>query len=209
MKSLIGKKLGMTQIFDDEGRRVPVTVIEAGPCSVIQRKTTEADGYEAIQIGFGAQKESRVTKPLIGQFKKAGVETMRELREVRVDAADETKAGDTLTAAVFEDINFVDVLGSTKGKGFQGAVKRHGFSGGRASHGSHMHRRTGSIGMCEFPARVFKGKKMPGHMGNVNVTTQNMKVVQVRAEENLILLKGAVPGANGSTLVLREALKKK
>jgi len=209
MKSLIGKKLGMTQIFDDEGCMVPVTVIEAGPCSVIQRKTTEADGYEAIQIGFGAQKESRVTKPLIGQFKKAGVETMRELREVRVDAADETKAGDTLTAAVFEDINFVDVLGSTKGKGFQGAVKRHGFSGGRASHGSHMHRRTGSIGMCEFPARVFKGKKMPGHMGNVNVTTQNMKVVQVRAEENLILLKGAVPGANGSTLVLREALKKK
>ncbi len=209
MKSLIGKKLGMTQIFDDEGHRVPVTVIEAGPCSVIQRKTTETDGYEAIQIGFGAQKESRVTKPLVGQFKKAGVETMRELREVRVDAADETKAGDTLTAAVFEDIKFVDVLGSTKGKGFQGVVRRHGFSGGRASHGSHMHRRTGSIGMCEFPARVFKGKKMPGHMGNVNVTTQNLKVVQVRAEENLILLKGAVPGANGSTLVLREALKKK
>ena len=209
MKSLIGKKLGMTQIFDDEGRRVPVTVIEAGPCSVIQRKTTENDGYEAIQIGFGAQKESRVTKPLVGQFKKAGVETMRELREVRVDASDETKAGDTLTAAVFEDINFVDVSGTTKGKGFQGVVKRHGFSGGRASHGSHMHRRTGSIGMCTLPGRVFKGKRMPGHMGHVNVTTQNMKVVQVRAEENLILLKGAVPGANGSTLVLREALKKK
>ena len=209
MKSLIGKKLGMTQIFDAEGRRVPVTVIEAGPCSVIQRKTTETDGYEAIQLGFGAQKESRVTKPLVGQFKKAGVETQRELREVRVDASDETKAGDTLTAAVFEDIKFVDVSGTTKGKGFQGVVRRHGFSGGRASHGSHMHRRTGSIGMCTLPGRVFKGKKMPGHMGHVNVTTQNMKVVQVRAEENLILLKGAVPGANGSTLVLREALKKK
>jgi len=209
MKSLIGKKLGMTQIFDDEGRRVPVTVIEAGPCRVIQRKTTETDGYEAIQLGFGAQKESRMTKPLVGQFKKAGVETMRELREVRVDAADETKAGDTLTAAVFEDINFVDVSGTTKGKGFQGVVKRHGFSGGRASHGSHMHRRTGSIGMCTFPGRVFKGKKMPGHMGSVNVTTQSMRVVEVRADENLILLKGAVPGANGSTLVLREALKKK
>ncbi len=209
MKSLIGTKLGMTQIFDDEGRCVPVTVIEAGPCSVIQRKTAKTDGYEAIQIGFGPQKESRVTKPRAGQFKKAGVETMRELREVRVDAADETKAGDTLTAAIFEGINFVDVLGTTKGKGFQGVVRRHGFSGGRASHGSHMHRRTGSIGMCEYPARVFKGKKMPGQMGNVNVTTQNMKVVQVRAEENLILLKGAVPGANGSTLVLREALKKK
>lgn len=209
MKSLIGTKLGMTQIFDEEGRCVPVTVIEAGPCSVIQRKTAKTDGYEAIQIGFGPQKESRVTKPRAGQFKKAGVETMRELREVRVDAADETKAGDTLTAAIFEGINFVDVLGTTKGKGFQGVVRRHGFSGGRASHGSHMHRRTGSIGMCEYPARVFKGKKMPGQMGNVNVTTQNMKVVQVRAEENLILLKGAVPGANGSTLVLREALKKK
>ena len=209
MKSLIGKKLGMTQVFDAEGRRVPVTVIEAGPCSVIQRKTTATDGYEAIQLGFGAQKESRLTKPRVGQFKKAGVETMSELREVRVDASDETKAGDTLTAAVFEDINFVDVSGTTKGKGFQGVVKRHGFSGGRASHGSHMHRRTGSIGMCTLPGRVFKGKKMPGQMGNINVTTQNMKVVQVRVEENLILLKGAVPGANGSTLVLREALKKK
>ena len=150
-----------------------------------------------------------MTQPLVGQFKKAGVETMRELREVRVDASDETKAGDTLTAALFEDINFVDVSGTTKGKGFQGVVKRHGFSGGRASHGSHMHRRTGSIGMCTLPGRVFKGKRMPGHMGSVNVTTQNMKVVQVRADENLILLKGAVPGANGSTLVLREALKKK
>jgi len=209
MKSLIGKKLGMTQIFDAEGRRVPVTVIEAGPCSVIQRKTTASDGYEAVQLGFGAQKESRMTKPLVGQFKKAGVETMRELREVRVDATDETKAGDTLTAAIFEGINFVDVSGTTKGKGFQGVVKRHGFSGGRASHGSHMHRRTGSIGMCTFPGRVFKGKKMPGHMGRVNVTTQSMRVIEVRAEENLILLKGAVPGANGSTLVLREALKKK
>ncbi len=199
----------MTQIFDKEGRRVPVTVIEAGPCSVIQRKTTKTDGYEAIQLGFGAQKESRVTKPLRGQFKKAGVDTMRELREVRVDASDKTKAGDTLTAAVFEDINFVDVSGTTKGKGFQGVVRRHGFSGGRASHGSHMHRRTGSIGMCTFPGRVFKGKKMPGHMGNVNVTTQSMRVVEVRAKDNLILLKGAVPGANGSTLILREALKKK
>ncbi len=209
MKSLIGKKLGMTQIFDDEGHRVTVTVIEAGPCSVIQRKTTQTDGYEAIQIGFGPQKEQRVTKPLAGQFKKAGVDTQRELREVRVDASDETKAGDTLTAAVFEETQFVDVLGTTKGKGFQGVVRRHGFSGGRASHGSHMHRRPGSIGMCTTPARVFKGKKMPGQMGNTNITVQNLKVVQVRADENLILLKGAVPGANGSTLVLREALKKK
>lgn len=209
MKSLIGKKLGMTQIFDEEGCRVPVTVIEAGPCSVVQRKTTAIDGYEAIQLGFGAQKESRVSKPLVGHFKKAGFDAQRELREVRVDASDETKAGDTLTAGIFEVDGYVDVEGTTKGKGFQGVVRRHGFSGGRASHGSHMHRRTGSIGMCEYPARVFKGKKMPGHMGNTNITVQNVRIVQVRPEENLILLKGAVPGANGCTVVLRTALKKK
>jgi large subunit ribosomal protein L3 len=210
MKSLIGKKLGMTQIFDDEGRRVPVTVIEAGPCSVVQRKTAATDGYEAIQIGFGEQKEQRVTKPLLGHFKKAGVAPARELAEVIVSADDEAKAGDTLTAGVFEEVNFVDVIGKTKGKGFQGVVRRHGFAGGRASHGGKSTLRTaGSIGMCEFPARVFKGKKMAGQMGDVNITVQNLKVVQVRAEENLILLKGAVPGANGSTIVLREALKKK
>ena len=209
MKSLIGKKLGMTQIFDENGALVPVTVIEAGPCSVIQRKTTEKDGYEAIQIGFGEQKEQRVSKPLVGHFKKAGSGALRELREVRVSADDETKAGDTLTASVFEETKFVDVLGVTKGKGFQGVVRRHGFSGGRASHGSHMHRRSGSIGMCEHPGRVFKGKKMGGHMGDTHITVQNLKVVQVRPEENLVLVKGSVPGANGSTLVLREALKKK
>lgn len=188
---------------------VPVTVIEAGPCNVVQRKTTATDGYEAIQIGFGEQKEQRVTKPLVGHFKKAGLTPMRELAEVIVAADDEAKAGDTLTAAIFEEVNFVDVIGKTKGKGFQGVVKRHGFSGGRASHGSHMHRRSGSIGMCEFPARVFKGKKMAGQTGNTNITVQNLKVVQVRSEENLVLVKGAVPGANGSTIVLREALKKK
>ena len=209
MKSLIGKKLGMTQIFNDEGQMVPVTVIEAGPCSVVQRKTTDHDGYEAIQLGFGEQKEQRVSKPLLGHFKKAGVAPARELAEVIVSADDETKAGDMLTAGVFEEVNYVDVIGKTKGKGFQGVVKRHGFSGGRASHGSHMHRRSGSIGMCEFPARVFKGKKMAGQMGDTNITVQNLKVVQVRPEENLVLLKGAVPGANGSTIVLREALKKK
>jgi len=210
MIGLLGKKIGMTQIFDDEGRRVPVTVIEAGPCSVVQRKTAATDGYEAIQIGFGEQKEQRVTKPLLGHFKKAGVAPARELAEVIVSADDEAKAGDTLTAGVFEEVNFVDVIGKTKGKGFQGVVKRHGFAGGRASHGGKSTLRTaGSIGMCEFPARVFKGKKMAGQMGDVNITVQNLKVVQVRAEENLILLKGAVPGANGSTIVLREALKKK
>lgn len=199
----------MTQIFDEEGRRVPVTVIEAGPCSVVQRKTTATDGYEAVQLGFGTQKAERVAKPLAGHFKKAGLGTMRELREVRVDADDSAKAGDTLTAAVFEGVNFVDVLGVTKGKGFQGVMKRHNFGGGRATHGSHFHRTTGSIGMKEKPGRVFKGKKMAGQMGSTDVTVQNVKVIQVRATENLILVKGQVPGANGTTLVLREALKRK
>jgi large subunit ribosomal protein L3 len=209
MKSLLGKKLGMTQVFDEEGKLIPVTVIQAGPCSVVQRKTAATDGYEAVQLGFGTQKPERVVKPLAGHFKKAGVGTMRELREVRVDAADEAKAGDTLTAAVFEGVNFVDVLGTTKGKGFQGVVKRYNFGGGRATHGSHFHRTTGSIGMKEKPGRVFKGKKMAGQMGSTDVTVQSLKVVQVRAAENLILVKGAVPGANGTTLVVREALKRK
>jgi large subunit ribosomal protein L3 len=209
MKSLLGKKLGMTQVFDEAGQLVPVTVIEAGPCSVVQRKTVATDGYEAVQLGFGAQKAERVSKPLAGHFKKAGLGTMLDLREVRVDAADEAKAGDTVTAAVFEGVNYVDVLGITKGKGFQGVVKRHNFGGGRATHGSHFHRTTGSIGMKEHPGRVFKGKKMAGQMGNTEITVQSLKVVQVRAAENLILVKGAVPGANGTTVVVREALKRK
>jgi large subunit ribosomal protein L3 len=158
MKSLLGKKLGMTQVFDEEGKLIPVTVIEAGPCSVVQRKTAATDGYEAVQLGFGAQKPERVVKPLAGHFKKAGVGTMRELREVRVEADDAAKAGDTWTAAIFEGVNFVDVLGTTKGKGFQGVVKRHNFGGGRATHGSHFHRTTGSIGMKEKPGRVLKSK---------------------------------------------------
>jgi large subunit ribosomal protein L3 len=209
MKSLIGKKLGMTQIFDEEGKLIPVTVIEAGPCSVVQRKTVATDGYEAVQLGYGVQKPERVAKPLAGHFKKAGVGTLRELREVRVEAGDEAKAGDTLTASVFEGVNFVDISGVTKGKGFQGVMKRHNFGGGRATHGSHFHRTTGSIGMKEKPGRVFKGKKMAGQMGSTDVTVQSLKVIQVRAAENLILVKGAVPGANGTTVVVREALKRK
>jgi large subunit ribosomal protein L3 len=209
MKSLLGKKLGMTQVFDGEGKLVPVTVIEAGPCSVVQRKTVATDGYEAVQLGFGAQKPERVVKPLAGHFKKAGVGTMRELREVHVEADDAAKAGDTWTAALFEGVNFVDVLGVSKGKGFQGVMKRHNFGGGRATHGSHFHRTTGSIGMKEKPGRVLKGKRMAGQMGSTDVTVQSLKVVQVRAAENLILVKGAVPGANGTTLVVREALKRK
>lgn len=209
MKSLLGKKLGMTQVFDEAGQLVPVTVIEAGPCSVVQRKTAATDGYEAVQLGFGVQKPERVSKPLAGHFKKAGVATMLDLREVRVDASDEAKAGDTVTAAVFEGVNYVDIMGITKGKGFQGVMKRHNFGGGRETHGSHFHRTTGSIGMKEHPGRVFKGKKMAGQMGNTEITVQSLKVVQVRAAENLILVKGAVPGANGTTVVVCEALKRK
>jgi len=209
MKSLLGKKLGMTQVFDGEGKLVPVTVIEVGPCSVVQRKTAATDGYEAVQLGFCAQKPERVVKPLAGHYKKAGVGTMRELREVHVEADDAAKAGDTWTAALFEGVNFVDVLGVSKGKGFQGVMKRHNFGGGRATHGSHFHRTTGSIGMKEKPGRVLKGKRMAGQMGSTDVTVQSLKVVQVRAAENLILVKGAVPGANGTTLVVREALKRK
>ncbi|MCF7847374.1 MAG: 50S ribosomal protein L3 [Kiritimatiellales bacterium] len=207
MKGLIGKKLGMTQVYDEAGTMVPVTVIEAGPCVVVQQKTADNDGYEAVQLGFEDQKEQRLTKPSQGHFKKAGVAAKRILREVPLDG-DGINIGDVLTAALFEDVAHVDVIATGKGRGYQGAVKRHGFSGGRASHGSHMHRRVGSIGMCEHPARVFKGKKMPGHMGNKRVTTQNLKIVQIRAEENLILLKGSVPGANGGIVILKEALKK-
>lgn len=209
MKSLIGKKLGMTQIFDEAGLLVPVTVIEAGPCSVVQRKTAATDGYEAVQLGFGSQKTERVSKPLSGHFKKAGVGMMRELHEIRVAADDTAKAGDTVTVAVLEGVKFVDVLGTTKGKGFQGVMKRHNFGGGRATHGSHFHRTTGSIGMKEKPGRVMKGKRMAGQMGSTDVTVQSLKVIQVRADENLILVKGAVPGANGTTLVVCEALKRK
>jgi large subunit ribosomal protein L3 len=209
MKSLLGKKLGMTQVFDEAGQLVPVTVIQAGPCSVVQRKTEATDGYEAVQLGFGSQKPERVSKPLAGHFSKAGVGMMRDLREVRVEASDEAKAGDTVTAAVFEGVHYVDVMGVTKGKGFQGVVKRYKFGGGRATHGSHFHRTTGSIGMKEHPGRVFKGKKMAGQMGNTEVTVQSLKVVQVRSAENLILVKGAVPGANGTTVIVSEALKRK
>ena len=208
MKGLIGKKLGMTSIYDEDGIAVPVTVIEAGPCVVTQLKDNEKDGYSAVQLGFGDQKEQRMTKPAMGHLKKAGVEAKRVLREFRVDGA-EVALGDVVTASAFEDVNFVDIVATGKGRGFQGVVKRYDFSGGRASHGGGWVRRTGSIGMCEFPGRVFKGKKMPGHMGDKRVTTQNLKVIQVRPEENLILIKGSVPGATGGIVTIKEALKKK
>jgi len=199
----------MASIYDESGVAVPVTVIEAGPCVVVQRKTSDKEGYEAVQLGYGDQKEQRMSKPALGHLKKAGVTAKRVLREFTVDADAELNVGDSIDASVFDGVNYVDVIATGKGRGFQGVVKRHGFGGGRASHGGGWTRRPGSIGMCEFPARVFKGKKMPGQMGGKRVTTQNLKVVQVRADENLILVKGSIPGATGGIVVIKEALKKK
>ena len=209
MKGLIGKKLGMTSVYDENGTAVPVTVIEAGPCVVVQRKENDKDGYAAIQLGFEAQKEQRLNKPALGHFKKAGVEARRILKEFRIDEGAEVNVGDVIDANAFAEVPFVDIVATGKGRGFQGVVKRYDFGGGRASHGGGWTRRPGSIGMCEHPARVFKNKKMPGHMGSKRVTTQNLKVIQVRPDENLILVKGSVPGANGGIVTIKEALKKK
>lgn len=208
MNGLIGKKLGMTRVFDEDGNQIPVTVLEVGPCQVVQRKTKATDGYEAVQIGFGTQKEQRLTKPKAGHFKKHGAQTARTLREIRVDEGCEVQEGEQISASIFQDATHVDVIGMTKGRGFQGVVRRHGMSGGRASHGSGNHRATGSIGQCEFPARVFKGKKMPGQMGNVQVTVQNLKVVKVREDDNVILVRGSVPGPAGASIFVRKSIKK-
>ncbi len=209
MKGLIGKKLGMTSVYDENGAAVPVTVLEVGPCVVVQCKEQNRDGYSAVQLGYAEQKEQRMTRPALGHYKKAGVDAKRVLREFRVEGDTEVAVGDVLDASAFEEVNYVDVVATGKGRGFQGVVKRYDFGGGRASHGGGWLRRTGSIGMCEFPGRVFKGKKMPGHMGSKRVTTQNLRVMQVRADENLILVKGSIPGANGGIVTVKEALKKK
>jgi large subunit ribosomal protein L3 len=199
----------MTSVYDESGAAVPVTVIEAGPCVVVQQKSIDKEGYSAVQLGYEDQKEQRMNKPAMGHLKKAGVSAKRILREFRVEGSDEVAIGDEITASAFEEVNYVDIVATGKGRGCQGVVKRYNFAGGRASHGGGWLRRPGSIGMCEFPGRVFKGKKMPGQMGDKRVTTQNLKVIQVRPEENLILVKGSVPGANGGIVVIREALKKK
>jgi len=199
----------MTSVYDESGAAVPVTVIEAGPCVVVQQKSSDKDGYTAVQLGYDDQKAQRVNKPSQGHFKKAGVDAKKVLREIHVEGGEEVTVGDVINASAFEEVNFVDIVATGKGRGFQGVVKRYNFAGGRASHGGGWTRRPGSIGMCEFPGRVFKGKKMPGQMGNKRVTTQNLKVIQVRPEENLILVKGSVPGANGGIVVIKEALKKK
>jgi large subunit ribosomal protein L3 len=207
--ALLGKKIGMTQVFDDENRQIPVTAIEVGPCPVTQVKTADKDGYSAVQIGFRPQKEQRLTKSERGHFKKAGVETHAELSEFRTDEGSDLNVGDVLTVDRFEAGEKIDVIGTSKGRGFQGVVKRYGFAGGPASHGSMFHRRGGSYGMCQWPGHVIKGKKMPGHMGDVQRTVQNLTVVKVLSEENIILVKGSIPGSRGSLVTVRSAVKNK
>ena len=207
--ALLGKKIGMTQVFDEENRLIPVTVIEAGPCPVTQVKSTETDGYNAVQIGYRPQKEHRLSRAALGHLKKAGVDAVSELQEFRTNGDSELNVGDVLTVEKFEEGQKIDVIGTSKGRGFQGVVKRYGFAGGPASHGSMFHRRGGSYGMCQWPGHVIKGKKMPGHMGDVQRTVQNLKIVKVIADKNLILIKGSVPGARGSFVTVRTAVKNK
>jgi large subunit ribosomal protein L3 len=207
-KGILGKKLGMTQVFAADGRCVPVTVVEAGPCIVLQKKTAEKDGYNALQLGFGARKAHRTNKPAMGHFRKAGKGAFNFLREIEVDAVDEHNVGDEITCdVVLAPGDIVDVCGTSKGKGFQGVIKRWNFAGGRASHGSMFHRRPGAIGASAWPSRVFKGKKMAGQMGNRRVTVQGLEVVDVRPEENVVLVKGAVPGPANGLLVIRKSRK--
>ena len=206
-QGLLGRKLGMTRIFTDDGRWIPVTVLEAGPCPVVQRKATEPDGYEAVQLGFGVRKTNRCSKPLQGHFAKAGVGPARVLREFRVEAACDLKVGDEVRADLFQPGELVDVAGTSKGKGFAGVQKRHGFGGGPGAHGSHFHRVPGSIGMCADPAEVQKGTRLPGHMGCVRVTVQALQVVRVDPDKNLVIVLGAVPGANGGMVEVKRSVK--
>ncbi|MFQ5777015.1 MAG: 50S ribosomal protein L3 [Terriglobia bacterium] len=205
---ILGRKLGMTQVMAEDGRVTPVTVLKAGPCVVVQRKTEESDGYEAVQLGLVEfVKPRRVNRPMTGHYKKNNVPPLRFLREIRLaEAGAEAKAGDkVLVEQVFKADDKVDVIGVSKGRGFAGSVKRHGFHGGRATHGSMFHRAPGSIGASSFPSRLWPGQRMPGHMGNERVTARSLRVVQVDPEEHLLLVKGAVPGANGGYLTICRA----
>ena len=208
-KAILGRKLGMTQIFTEEGQVVPVTVIEAGNNVVLQNKTVENDGYDAVQLGFGEMKEKNVTKPMKGHFDKAGVKPVRFIRELRLDSASEYKVGDTIGVDVFNAGDVVDVTGTSKGKGFAGTIKRHNFACGPMGHGSKSHREPGSTGaMISGPGgRVLKGKKLPGHMGHEKVTVQCLTVARVDADKNLILIKGAVPGPKKGFVVIKDTVK--
>ncbi|GAB08418.1 50S ribosomal protein L3 [Gordonia araii NBRC 100433] len=207
-KGLLGTKLGMTQVFDENNRVVPVTVVQAGPNVITQIRTAERDGYTAVQVAYGAIDPRKVTKPVAGQFSKAGVTPRRHVAEIRVADASEFEIGQELTAELFADGALVDVTGTSKGKGFAGVMKRHGFAGLGASHGAHrVHRAPGSIGGCATPGRVFKGMRMAGRMGNDKVTTQNLTVHKVDTEAGLLLIKGAIPGRKGGIVVVRDAVK--
>lgn len=204
---ILGKKVGMTRIFDESGVSVAVTVIEAEPNEVVQAKTVEKDGYQAVQLGYDEVKEKSVTKPMNGHFKKAGIKPRRKLKEFRVEGEEIPEVGTTFGVDVFEAGQLVDIVGLSKGRGFQGVVHRYNFAGQPDSHGSKMHRRTGSVGAGSTPGRIWKNTKMPGHMGTRKVTVQNLKVMQVRQEDHVLLVKGAVPGAKGSYVMIREAVK--
>jgi large subunit ribosomal protein L3 len=206
-KGILGKKIGMTQVFRTDGRAVPVTVVEAGPCFVVQKKTAATDGYEAIQLGFNEQKERLVTKPLKGHFKKAGTgKNFKFVREIRLETGENYDLGQELKADVFSEGEYVDVIGTSKGKGFAGVIKRWNFNRASMTHGSMYHRRTGSLGATD-PARVFKGRRLPGRLGGVQTTIQGLEVVKVDPSRNLLLIKGAVPGANGSFVIVKETVK--
>jgi len=195
MNVIVGRKLGMTQIFDDEGRAIPVTVVQAGPCTVVQKKSRQRDGYDALQVGYEAAKEKHLSRAQLGHCKAAGVAPVRVLEEIRLDEPSDLAVGDQITVAAFSAGDVVKVTGRTIGRGFQGVVRRHGFSGGRMTHGSHFHRAPGSIGASADPSHVRKGTKLPGHMGDRRVTIKNLRVVEVLPDENLLLIRGGVPGA--------------
>ena len=205
INAIYGKKIGMTQLFDEDGKVIPVTVIKAAPNKVCQVKTTATDGYEAVQLGFGTIKEQKVNKPMAGHFAKQGVEPVRYLREVRVADGAEHTVGEEVTVANFAEVKKVDVTGTSKGKGFAGVMRRYGFGGGPGGHGAHFHRAPGSVGQCAYPSRVFKGVRLPGHMGCDTVTTKNLEVVRVDEDMNLIMLKGAVPGGKNGVVRIRMA----
>ena len=206
-KGIIGKKIGMTQIFDEKGNVIPVTVIETAGNIVAQVKTVETDGYNAIQLGYGEIKDKHINKPEAGHFAKAKLANKKHLREFRMDSVEEYKVGDEVKADIFTAGEKIDVQGTSKGKGFQGVIKRHGQSRGPMGHGSMYHRRPGSMGSTSTPGRVFKGKKLPGHMGRKTITIQNLEVVAVDLDKNVILVKGSVPGANGSILKIKSSVR--
>ena len=206
-KGLFGKKLGMTQIFAEDGRRIPVTVVEAGPCVVLQKKTEATDGYNAVQVGFQQKDAARSSRPILGHCKAAGQGAFQHLRELRLEDVDQYTVGDHITADIFAPGDIIDVTGTSIGKGFQGVMKRWGFKGGRSSHGSRFHRAPGSIGCSATPSRVFKNKKMPGQLGNKTITVQKLQVVRVDIADNLLLIKGAIPGAENGLVLIKNSVK--